>query len=552
MNQNYLAFLALLSPAVFVLTAVISWFQPGLRPFLVKKMATASTLLGVIIAAVSGFFVFNYGLLETPLVGIEQLGLSIRLDVLSVLMLAMIALIGFIVVRFSLNYLDGDNRQGVFIGRLTATIASVQLLVLSGNLGLLFVSWVLTSVSLHRLLVFYKERPGAIIAARKKFIVARLGDACLLAAFILLYTQFGSGNLEIIFQALKTNLASGTSMIELEVVAVLLVSAALLKSAQFPTHGWLIEVMETPTPVSALLHAGLLNAGPFIIIRMAFVMEASAYAPLILIGVGGFTALFASVVFLTQTSIKTALGYSSVAHMGFSLLMCGMGLYPAAMLHLVAHSFYKAHAFLSSGSVIEVIRANKVTPSKRIGSPFRIVLGIVLALGLYIGFAFLWGLDPEKELSLLAIGGIIVMGLSRLFTSAIDSDGSYKLIIRASLLSILVTMAFFTLESGSHFLLSSQIPELVSPSLMEIILILTVLLAFGATVFIQIVAPFLPATPFLQAMAIHLRNGLYVNTVFDRIVRALYSPQGPSKLAVFTPLKEKKSIQLESFENQPS
>lgn len=551
MNQNYLAFLALLSPAVFVLTAVVSWFQPGLRPLLIKKMATVSTLLGVIIAAASGFFVFNYGLLETPLLGIEQLGLSIRLDVLSVLMLSMIALIGFIVVRFSLNYLDGDIRQGVFIGRLTATIASVQLLVLSGNLGLLFVSWVLTSMSLHRLLIFYNERPGAIIAARKKFIVARLGDSCLLAAFILLYAQFDSGNLEIIFQELKANLASGTSLIELEVVAVLLVLAALLKSAQFPTHGWLIEVMETPTPVSALLHAGLLNAGPFLIIRMAFVMEASAYAPLILIGVGGFTALFASVVFLTQTSIKTALGYSSVAHMGFSLLMCGLGLYPAAMLHLVAHSFYKAHAFLSSGSVIEVIRANKVTPSKRIGSPFRIVVGIVLALGLYIGFAFLWGLDPKKELSLLAIGGIIVMGLTRLLTSAIDSDGSYKLIIRASLLSILVTMAFFTLESGSHFLLSSQIPELVTASFMEIILILTVLLAFGATVLIQIVAPFLPATPFFQAMAIHLRNGLYVNTVFDRIVRALYSQQGPSRLVVFKPLKEKKSIQLESFENQP-
>lgn len=550
MNQNYIALLALLSPAVFVLTAIVSWFQPGIRPIILKKLATYATLVSIIIAAISGFFVISYGLLETPLLGIQELGLSIRLDSVSTLMLAMIALLGFIVVRFSLNYLDGDTRQGVFIGRLAATIASVQFLVLSGNLGLLFISWVLTSMYLHRLLVFYRERPGAIIAARKKFIVARLGDVSLLAAFLLLYFQFGTGNLEMIFQEIKGNLASGISMNGIEVVAILLVSAALLKSAQFPAHGWLIEVMETPTPVSALLHAGLLNAGPFLIIRMALVMEATTYAPLILIVLGGFTALFASIVYLTQTSIKTALGYSSVAHMGFSLLTCGLGLYPAAMLHLVAHSFYKAHAFLSSGSVIEVIRASKVTASKRIGSPLRVALGIILALGLYSGFALLWGIDPEKELSLLAVGAIIVMGLSRLFTSAIDSNGSPKLMLQASLLGLLVTISFFTLESGSHYLLSSQIPELVTPSFVEILLISTILLAFGATVFIQIVAPTLSTNPFYRALAIHLRNGLYVNTVFDRMVRALYEHHPNKKSVLISEIKQQKAIEVERFENQ--
>ncbi len=552
MSLNLLALIALLSPIVFILTAIGSWFQRGIRPILVKKMASTATILSIMIAAISGFFVINYGHLETSLLGFEQLGLSLRIDALSILMLTMIALLGFIVVRFSLNYLDGDSRQGIFIGRLAATIASVQLLVLSGNLALLFISWVLTSMSLHRLLIFYKERPGAIIAARKKFIVARIGDACLFAAFVLLYSQFGTGNLEIIFQEIKANLASGDSLNGIESVAILLVLAALLKSAQFPTHGWLIEVMETPTPVSALLHAGLLNAGPFLIVRMAFVMEASTYAPLILITLGGFTALFASIVFLTQTSVKTALGYSSVAHMGFSLLTCGLGLYPAAMLHLVAHSFYKAHAFLSSGSVIEVIRASKVTSSKRIGSPIRIGLGIILALGLYAGFALAWGIDPEKELSLLAIGAIILMGLSRLFTSAIDSNGSLKLMVRASILAVLVTVSFFTLESGSHYLLSSQLPELVSPTFIEIILIGIVLLTFGSTVFTQILAPSFSNKPFYQKMAIHLRNGLYVNTIFDRMVRALYEHQPQEKSVLITEIKHLESIEMERFENQPA
>ncbi|MFT6853981.1 MAG: NAD(P)H-quinone oxidoreductase subunit 5, partial [Cyclobacteriaceae bacterium] len=363
----------------------------------------------------------------------------------------------------------------------------------------------------------------AIIASRKKFILARLGDGCLLAAIFLLYFQFGTGNLELIFQAIRTAVDTGISIGGVETIAILLASAALLKSAQFPTHGWLLEVMETPTPVSALLHAGLLNAGPFLIIRMAYVMEASTAAPLLLMIIGGFTALFASVVYLTQTSIKTALSYSSIAHMGFSLMVCGLGVYPAAMLHLVAHSFYKAHAFLSSGSVIDLIRSAKIKKGKRIGSPLRIALGIVLGFALYIGTAIAWGIDPANELSLLAIGGVIAMGLSRLFTSAIDAEVDTKVMLLAFLLSLMVTILFFVLESGAHSLLASQLPELVAPTFTETILITFILLAFGVTVFFQIAAPTLSISPFYQRLAIHLRNGLYVNTVFDRTVRALYS-----------------------------
>jgi NAD(P)H-quinone oxidoreductase subunit 5 len=523
MNQTLLSVIALTSPVVFLATALFSWFERGLRPSRVKRMAVASTWISIITAAISGFFVFNYGMLETALIGARGLGISLRLDSISILMFSMIAIIGLIVVRYSLNYLDGDDRQGAFIGRLAATIASVQLFVLSGNLGILFLSWVLTSMSLHRLLIFYKERPGAIVAARKKFIVARLGDACLLAVVLLLYNQFETGNLEVIFTELKNAIAIGQTPEGIELAAVLLAAAALLKSAQFPLHGWLIEVMETPTPVSALLHAGLLNAGPFLIIRMAYVMEVSTYASAVLIVLGGFTALFASVVFLTQTSVKTALAYSSIAHMGFSLMTCGFGAYAASMLHLVAHSFYKAHAFLSSGSVIDTIRSSKVTAAKRIGSPVRIGLGILLGMGLYTSFAILWGIDLVKEGSLLVIGAIIALGLSRLFTSALDSNGGPKLILRASLLSLLVTVLFFTLESGMHQLLSGHVPELANPGILETILMGGLLLIFGVAVFIQIVAPVISATPFSKAWAIHLRNGLYMNTVFDRTVRSLYT-----------------------------
>lgn len=520
MALQELSLLILLAPLAFVITALFSWFQPGRKAKGVMRLSTWATILTLIVALAGDIAVVKFGLLESGTLAIKGMGLSVRLDPLSMLMLSMIAILGFVIIRYSQRYLEGDARHGAFIGRMSVTIASVQLLVLAGNLGLLFLAWVLTSLTLHNLLVFYKDRPRARIAARKKFIVARLGDACLLGAIILLYQEFGTGNLEAIFNAIKSG-SMGPAGAGWGTAAVLIAFAALLKSAQFPTHGWLVEVMETPTPVSALLHAGLLNAGPFLITRMAFVVNGTHYAPVVIILFAGFTALFSSVVHLTQPSVKTSLGYSSSAHMGFSLLACGLGVYPAAMLHLVAHSFYKAHAFLSSGSVIEKVRAAKVSKPKRKGSALRIVGGFVLAFVVYVGFALLWGIDPVDELALLATGAIVVMGLSQLITTALDSTGTWKGMLQTCLLAIAVATAFFSLEESMRFILTTQLPGLVQPNVMTTILIAVVLVAFGATVIIQILAPVYPSNPFWRAMGIHFRNGWYANALFDRMIGAL-------------------------------
>jgi len=311
--------------------------------------------------------------------------------------------------------------------------------------------------------------------------------------------------------------------------------------------------METPTPVSALLHAGLLNAGPFLIIRMALVVDTSTVAPILLMIIGGFTALFASVVYLTQTSVKTALGYSSVAHMGFSLMVCGLGLYPAAMLHLVAHSFYKAHAFLSSGSVIDVVRGSKVLKVTGSVSPVKIALGSALALALYTVFALIWGVDPVSELSLLILGAIIVLGLSKIFTEALNAKKSVALIIQASLLALMVTVAFFTLESGTHFLLSSQLPELSAPGSGKLIVSGVILIAFGLAVFVQIIAPRLSAKSHYQALAIHVRNGFYANAVFDRLVGALHIHSIESREVINNPVSQpihSESSEINEFKEQ--
>jgi NAD(P)H-quinone oxidoreductase subunit 5 len=510
----------LLAPAILLVYAVLAVFRQDERRLPSETSTAFIGWFGIGIAAISSLLVLNFGTLQSAIVGWADLGLSLRLDALSAIMFTMIAILGFIILKFSTNYLAGDKRQAVFMARLATTIAAVELLVLSGNLAQLFLLWIATSVCLHYLLVFYRSRPQAIAAARKKFLVARIGDVSLLISFWLLYIHFGTGDLAKIFSSVPEMIQWNAS---LTAASVLLVIAALLKSAQFPTHGWLIEVVETPTPVSALLHAGLLNAGPFLIIRMGFLMNEATTASMLLIIVGGFTALFASVVYLTQPTVKVSLGYSSVAHMGFSLLVCGFGVYSAAILHLVAHSFYKAHSFLSSGSVVDVVRAKKVVLPQRRGSSWRIGFSILFVLSVYGICCLLWGIDPQKEIGLMAIGAIIVMGLSQALVQTFDTKGTLKAVGRSVVWVVVVTFMFFLLEKGSHLLIQSQIPagnHLEGPLKVAAFAVIT---SFVLVILIQMAAPGRLQTAWSNHLGIHLRNGLYANVIFDRMVGSLKS-----------------------------
>lgn len=516
------------APLLFAVGAVASWFQPGRRPLRVIALSRAAAAAGLISASVGAFAVFQSGPLTGANFTYMGLGISLRLDALSVLMFAMINLIAFVVLRFSYNYLDGDERQGVFTGRLTATIAGVQLLVLSGNLGLLLFAWVLTSFSLHRLLTFYPERKRAVSAARKKFIAARLSDAALAGAVFFLYSHFGTGDLEAISSGMKGGIGGGIP-VNIETAALCIAVAAILKSALFPTHGWLVEVMETPTPVSALLHAGLLNAGPFLVARLGFVVHGSEFTPLVLIAFGGITALLASVIYLTQTSVKTALGYSSVAHMGFSLLMCGMGVYAAAMLHLVAHSFYKAHAFLSSGSAVDVLRAAKVELPQKKRTTVHLAGSVVAAFVIFAGFAYLFGVRPGESPSFFALSAVVVMAVS-LFLARASEFASGKLhLIKAGFFAAGVAAAFFALEVGMSQLLGTEVPEISTPGTAASVLIVILMVLFAATVIFQTAASG-SALSAGRKLAIHVRNGFYTNAVYDKLVNALHRkkllPQG--------------------------
>ena len=276
----------------------------------------------------------------------EALAPSLRLDALALAMLVLITFIGLIILRFSHNYLDGDPGQRRYQRWFLYTLTAVALLVIASQLLLFAGAWIASSLCLHQLLTYYGDRPRALLAARKKFITSRLGDIALLSAVALLYLQYQSLQLQVILSASEvTSLTTAA--------ALLLAVAAILKCAQLPFHGWLTQVMEAPTPVSALLHAGIINMGGFLMIRFAPLLAPAFSAQILLVTVGGLTAAVATLVMMTRVSIKVMLAWSTCAQMGFMLMECGLGAYDLALLHLLAHSLYKAHSFLSAGTAVQ-------------------------------------------------------------------------------------------------------------------------------------------------------------------------------------------------------
>jgi NADH:ubiquinone oxidoreductase subunit 5 (subunit L)/multisubunit Na+/H+ antiporter MnhA subunit len=276
---------------------------------------------------------------------------SVRIDIVSVAMLGTVSFVGWIVLRYARTALDGEAGHGGFMAVMAATLAAVLLLVSAGNLVQLVLAWALVGVGLHRLLLFYPDRPRAQRAARKKTVSGIAGTSALVLAAGLLIHGFGTADIGVIAAAVQAGQVPGT----LWLAALLLAVAAVFKSALIPTHGWLTEVMEAPTPVSALLHAGVVNAGGFLLIRFADVLIAVPGVLALLALVGGFSALVGAAVALTQPSVKTALAWSTCAQMGFMVLQIGLALFPLALLHIVAHSLYKAHAFLASGGAVEQV-----------------------------------------------------------------------------------------------------------------------------------------------------------------------------------------------------
>lgn len=481
--------------------------------------STWAAVLAFVVALVTGAAVLVNGSLNTGTIGFGGVGFGLYLDTLSALMYVLVSFIGTIVVLYSRNYLDGDPSQGRFVRRLAITLAAVLCLIISGNLFQLALAWLATSIGLHGLLVFYRDRPAGMLAARKKFLLSRLGEICLVTAIVLIYRAFGSLDYSAVFSGADALLAAGSVPGSIRAAGILLVAAALLKSAQFPMHGWLIEVMETPTPVSALLHAGIINAGGFLILRFAGLISLSTHALDLLLIVGALTALFGSLVMLTQTSVKVALAYSTIAQMGFMMLQCGLGAFSAALLHIVAHSLYKAHAFLSSGSVIDITRASwSPSPGGR-PHPARLILAIFAVLLVCVGIGTLFGATVSAKPGVFVLGAIVLLGLVHLLANSIDERPSVYVVGRTLVFAVVVALAYFGLQWAAERLLAGSLPPTAAlRGGLDGFVVAGVIVAFAALTLFQSLLPWVAGPSSWHSLYAHVSNGFYLNTIANRWV----------------------------------
>ena len=503
-----------LAPFAFIFAASLAFRAPLFRPAEMLRQVETIALAACGIASLSALIVIINGPVTSPLIGAFGLGLAARLDAVSAVMLLLVTFVGWIVVRFAGTYMDGEDRQGAFTGWLCATLAAVMFLVISGNTLQLVIAWIATSQCLHRLLLHYPERVAAQRAARKKWVTARIGDLALLLAAIGLYAQYGTGDIA----GILVEAADGIGMGSVGWIAGALALAAILKSAQFPTHGWLTEVMETPTPVSALLHAGVINAGGFLLLRFADVMLLAPGMLALLVMSGGFSALFGGLVMLTQSAVKTSLAWSTVAQMGFMILQCGLALFPLALLHIVAHSLYKAHAFLASGMAVDSVAAIKrpgpvaIPKGAAVGRAFLLALAIYAVVGLIFGIS---GKSPQA----IALGAILIFGVAYLLAQGLADAAPKVLTQRTAVYSIAAATGYFALQTAAEWLMKGTLPATPTPTPLEWALIVLAVMSFGAVAVAQAMFPLWAYHPATAGLRVHLSNGLYANAVFDKLLR---------------------------------
>ena len=282
-------------------------------------------------------------------------GLRIVVDPLSLMMMLIVSGVGMLIVLYSIGYMDGDDEERRYFAYMALFVFSMLLLVQGGNLLMLLVGWGLVGLSSYLLIGFWHQRPEAVAAAKKAFVMNAIGDATMALALFLLIAKTGSLNFEQVFAA-----APSFSNWTANLVALGLLGGAVAKSAQLPLHTWLPDAMEGPTPVSALIHAAtMVTAGVYLIVRTAPLFEQAPKVLELAAGLGAGTLLMAGLIALVQTDIKKVIAYSTMSQIGYMFLGAGIGAYPEAMFHLMTHAFFKALLFLAAGIVIHALSAEQ-------------------------------------------------------------------------------------------------------------------------------------------------------------------------------------------------
>jgi NADH-quinone oxidoreductase subunit L len=342
-----------------------------LGPRWLKQHSHWPCIAGIVAACAVSFLVFFQVLAAEPhtatvhtyytwfQAGKLDVGLSLRADALTAIMLVTVTFVGSLIAIYSTGYMHGDPGYPRFFAALSLFVFSMTGLVLADNFLVLFAFWEGVGLCSYLLIGFWFAKSSAAAAARKAFLVTRLGDLGFLLGIMLLWAQGGySLNYEQVFQ----NLAQRPELVPL--VCILLFCGAVGKSAQFPLHVWLPDAMEGPSPVSALIHAAtMVTAGVYLVARCMPIFHLAPSVLLVVSAIGSITAILAAVIALSQNDLKRVLAYSTLSQLGYMFMALGCATTPelvplavvAAVFHLVTHAFFKALLFLAAGSVMHAM-----------------------------------------------------------------------------------------------------------------------------------------------------------------------------------------------------
>lgn len=359
-----------------------------------KGFATGFSVLAAAASFVLAILVFTERLGENVVdytwdgfkwiaIGDFTLQMGYEVNNLITLMLLVVTLVSLLVNIYSLGYMKEDERIHTFFAYVSLFTFSMLGLVLSINLVQFFIFWELVGVCSFLLVGFWFTRPAAKAAAKKAFIVTRIGDVGLFIGMLLLFWNMPGHSLE--FSAIHNAAHTGALSANIITAAAILVFiGAIGKSGQFPLHTWLPDAMEGPTPISALIHAAtMVAAGVFLVARTFPLFQESTAALQTVAVVGGFTAIFAATIALAQNDIKRVLAYSTVSQLGYMMLAMGIGTlssYTAGMFHLYTHAFFKALLFLGAGSVIHAINEQDIRKMGGLGSKMKTTM-LTFAIG---------------------------------------------------------------------------------------------------------------------------------------------------------------------------
>ncbi|MHB1171820.1 MAG: proton-conducting transporter transmembrane domain-containing protein [Lacisediminihabitans sp.] len=454
--------------------------------------------------------------------------LGVVADRTGVVLLLLVTGVSAIVQAFARRYLRGDPRAWVFFAGAGLLASATAAIVTSVTLVGVAVGWTAAGVAVVILLAMYPHIPAARDGVRRFARAFLVGDAALWAGVVLALVMWGNVDVRSIGDRI---IASGAMQPLVQCVACVIVVAAVARSAGPPFHRWLPSTLAAPTPVSALLHAGVVNAGGILLIRLSPVFTASTIATSIAFSLGALAAVYGTAVMLTKPDVKGSLVYSTMGQMGFMIMTCGLGAFTAALFHLVAHAMYKSTLFLGSGSAIAAQRRLFAAPPSRTAGRARRVLvssfAVVLALTAVAASA--WALYPltgsQDTPALLVFPAATAMTIAWTWMRS-----------TATAASAIVATFLLLLGSASYVAAVAALGEFVGPSLPG---------SVGATLSPWLLSPVVLAL--LGATVLHRLPAVIHRAVYVRVMSA-----GHVRMHAYPPVPPRQSVdQLADWQRYP-